>query len=380
MTWPSARRTVTCPYSSSLKPSDTPEATMSTVPWYTVLYTIVPLATAAISQPIGSVLGTNPSSRTWIRSSPLFCIIDCFAFTVQVLYNSFVSRSSLPVAFLFETEVRFKDVDEAERLATLGRGFVMRWLFFLIGTHSSFLKLVGAHGLPWTKAIGLGYATSFVFWEVVIWLYPKLQKNGLSRSMLMGRSERPTEFGFWVACCAQLLMTLWSIWDLVGIETRKVSRRPDREYSQLGPLNWLLAFVSLATGSACLVGMTWFRQKVIFTIWFMVGWMCCFLPHLAYLLNERLPESMEVDENGERVINYELQNRWSGAVFATSSAILVHHYLWSFWRYSFRAWRKGFSSSSPARRDQSGEGRSRFQSRRNRNGWFGGRSRIATGY
>lgn len=301
---------------------------MSTVPWYTILYTIIPLATAAMSQPIGSVLGTNPISRTWLRSSPLFCIVDCFAFTIQVLYNSFVSRSSLQGAFVFETEVRFKDVDESERLVLLSRGFVTRWLFFLVGTHTSALKLVGAHGLPWTKATGLCYATSFVFWEVVIWVYPMLQNKGPSRSMLVGRSERPTELGFWVACCAQFLMSLWSVWDLVGIETREVSRRSDREYSKLGALNWFFAFVSLATGLASLLGMTWFRQKFIFTFWFMAVWMCCFLSHLAYLLNERLPESMQVDENGQRTVNYELQNRWAGAVFATSGAILVHHYLW----------------------------------------------------
>lgn len=68
----------------------------------------------------------------------------------------------------------------------------------------------------------------------------------------------------------------------------------------------------------------------MFTFWFMAFWMCCFLSHLAYLPNERIPESMQVDEHGQRTNNYELQNWWAGAVFATSGAILVHHYLWPF--------------------------------------------------
>lgn len=106
---------------------------------------------------------------------------------------------------------------------------------------------MGAHGLPYTKAVGLCYATSFVFWEMVIWVYPKFQKKRLSRGML-GRNERPTEFSFWVACCAQFLMSLWSVWDLAGIETREVPKRSDREYSELGALNWFLAFVSMAAG------------------------------------------------------------------------------------------------------------------------------------
>ena len=211
----------------------------------------------------------------------------------------------------------------------------MRWLFFLIGTHSSFLKLVGAHGLPWTKAMGLCYATSFLFWEAVIWVYPKLEKKRLSGRMLVKRSERPTEIGYWAACCAQFLMSLWSVWDLVGIETRAVPRRSDREYSIPGPLNWFLAFIPLIAGIASVAGMTWFRQSFIFTAWFMALWMSCFLSHLACLLSERLPESMEVDEKGKGAKNYEIQDRWAGAVLATSCVILVHHYLWSFLALQF---------------------------------------------
>lgn len=135
----------------------------------------------------------NPLDQSWHQSHITHVAVEFTTFLYsrllcayhQVVYNSFNTRSSLQSAFVFETEVRFKDVNESERLVLLPRGFVMHWLFFLVGTHASILKLVGAHGLPWTKAIGLCYAASFVFWKTVIWLYPKNRKKTLSRSMLV---------------------------------------------------------------------------------------------------------------------------------------------------------------------------------------------------
>ena len=313
------------------------------VKWETVLYTIVPLATATMSQPVGSVLGTHPMSRTWLRSSPILCVVDVVAFIAEVMRYCLQGKIPLRDAFQFATEKRFKDVeDDGERLQYLRRSFALRWLFFLIGTHASMFKLVGARGLAWTKAIGLCFAVSFVFFELVIYLYPKLRSDDgriPTRSLFRSKWQKPTKIGFWLAALSQCLLMLWTLWDLVGIETRKIPRDPTRDYIKISIGSWIFStFCLLLCFSSLFVERlirgqhdlpTW--QRWTFLMCLVPFSMCGFLTHLVFLLNERFtsPDNPNYDpDNPDLAVNTAGQNRLFGSVLLAGALYVLDSMIW----------------------------------------------------
>lgn len=200
-----------------------------------------------MTQPVGSVLGTHPISRTWLRSSPILCIVDGLAFILQIISHHFVDHLPWRRAFRFATENRFEGVEGSEAIEESGRTFALRWLLFLIGTHASFLKLVGAEGLPGTKMLGVCFAVSFVFFEVVLYAFPKRKVDSeiVPPVLLRKRSGWAVTSGFWIGCSAQSYLFLWTFWQLVGIDTSFKIPPPQTPIQIASPKVYRFATVAL---------------------------------------------------------------------------------------------------------------------------------------
>lgn len=129
---------------------------------------------SVMTQPVGSVLGTNPISRTYLRSSPIVCAFDTLHFTAEIIVNRIVRIDhcdSFRDAITEALESRFKHVlDESEGHSTFQTQTVVRWVLFVLGTHGCILKLARATGKPWTKTWGFAYVLSFLVFEFAILL------------------------------------------------------------------------------------------------------------------------------------------------------------------------------------------------------------------
>ena len=51
----------------------------------TKVYILLSLAISTLAQPVGSVLSSNLISKPYLRSSPIFCLIDTFVFVFDIL-------------------------------------------------------------------------------------------------------------------------------------------------------------------------------------------------------------------------------------------------------------------------------------------------------
>lgn len=128
---------------------------------------LIGLSGSAITQPVGSVLGTPSISRTWLRSSPVICAVDSHlpaAGSAQPHGSVSLLRCVAYVAM----RARFPNREE---LKDSNRALVIRWVLFAIGSYSSILKILFASGVPFSKAWGLMFATSFLVFELAIFLY-----------------------------------------------------------------------------------------------------------------------------------------------------------------------------------------------------------------
>lgn len=121
---------------------------------YDILYSRS-LATSTMAQPVGSILGTNPTSRTYLRSWPIFCAFSALQFIVEIVLLRIYYFDSLQGAAIDAAGRIFKHVaNESENLTTFRIQAVVRWAFFLLGTHGCIFKLASAIGIPWSKTWG----------------------------------------------------------------------------------------------------------------------------------------------------------------------------------------------------------------------------------
>ena len=125
-----------------------------------------------MTQPSGRVCGVSARFRTYLRASPIFCIVDTVLLLIRlVLYR----LSGLPLR-LAAREVKNARFDEAEVQSAEG-GFqalqnltFVRWLLFGLGTLPQAVKLIVLGNVPWTKVWGLFFLSSFLVLEVVFWM------------------------------------------------------------------------------------------------------------------------------------------------------------------------------------------------------------------
>ena len=109
-----------------------------------------------MTQPYGRVCGLSAQFRTYLRISPIFCLLD----TVVLLIRLGLDRTNDLPWRAAAREVKNARFDE-EEVQTAEGGFqaledliFVRWLLFSLGTVPQAVKLAALGNVPWTKAWG----------------------------------------------------------------------------------------------------------------------------------------------------------------------------------------------------------------------------------
>jgi len=135
-----------------------------------------------MTQPCGRICGMDPITRTYIRSSPIFCGFDTLAIIINFLVHLFNGVGPLRAAKSI-VAARFEGIDdEVEGLQYLEKVTFIRWVVFII-TLTQSIKLFALRGVPGSQAWGYLFLASYVAIEVVILLgnaYERLQTTNVS--------------------------------------------------------------------------------------------------------------------------------------------------------------------------------------------------------
>jgi hypothetical protein len=122
-----------------------------------------------MTQPSGPVLELPSHHGTSLRSSPIFCALDALTFLIKVAFSQLCPGVSWLTAVTQTIRQRYSDVeDEAEGIQSLEKINVTRWVFLLVGTLGPTVKMAAMEGIPWRKAWGMMYLSSFLVVEPMV--------------------------------------------------------------------------------------------------------------------------------------------------------------------------------------------------------------------
>jgi hypothetical protein len=144
------------------------DPTADEVKWQVALFALMPLALAAMTQPVGYVLNRRPEYRFWLRSSPIYCAGDMVVFVIRVCVCYILAPTFSWKHVKAEIAYRFRDDELAQPGSGYERTILGRWLLLgLSGIPCQTIKLVGMEGVPWTLSFALLYFLSIVFGEAM---------------------------------------------------------------------------------------------------------------------------------------------------------------------------------------------------------------------
>jgi hypothetical protein len=220
------------PHNTAPKNSNqlTPPA-FSQVTWETALWTLIPLAINTMSQPSGCVCSFPAKYRTYLRSSPLFCLADSLSILIHlILYlTTFPFKDGIRLLI----QQRFgkeddEDIDEdanesrEEGIQAIEKLTWLRWIFFVFGTLGPGIKLMAMGGVPLTKAFGAIFLISFVMVEVLVilsWLYGNYEAvpEAHDAEKLKKTKDKLSEIDDWLQASARALHGVLLVWAAVDI-------------------------------------------------------------------------------------------------------------------------------------------------------------------
>ena len=130
------------------------------------------LALNSMTQPSGRVCGFHSRYRTYLRSSPLICILDPMLTVLRFVQLTLKKRSQEPDISLLETlglvlDERFYDIDDVR---SVGSSTWIRWILFVMGPLPQAIRLASFRGVRWNQMVGACFLVSWIWCEVLIGL------------------------------------------------------------------------------------------------------------------------------------------------------------------------------------------------------------------
>ncbi|PMD13026.1 hypothetical protein NA56DRAFT_652055 [Hyaloscypha hepaticicola] len=204
----------------------------SPVSWQTLFWTLIPLVTNVMTQPSGRVLSQPSRYRTYLRTSPIICFLDAFAFLIRVFSAPYFLH--VPISRALNTTIRerygdIKDEDASEGIQSLEKQTWLRWVFFVVGTLGPSIKLMAMQGVPWTKVWGALFLFAFLVIEAGALLGKKSSMSSAYSSLpaINGQATRTTSerqvlqgfetietFTSWYGIMAHCAVFVWAFFDL----------------------------------------------------------------------------------------------------------------------------------------------------------------------
>jgi hypothetical protein len=162
-----------------------------------------------MAQPGGRVCGLPSRYRTYLRCSPLLCVVDAVSILLRMLVSTYLGQSPLEALGTLLHE-RFKDSegagsqdsrqptnhnatveldDQSGGVQSLERMTWLRWLWFILGTLPPAIKLASMRGVPWTQVWGMIFLASWIINEGLV-IFAAMNQSFFATSSL-GRISWP---------------------------------------------------------------------------------------------------------------------------------------------------------------------------------------------
>lgn len=185
-----------------------------------------------MSQPSGRVCGFPAKYRTYLRSSPLFCLADSLSILIHLILYLTTFPFKDAIRLLIQQRFGKGDDDDADESREEGIQAIekltwLRWIFFVLGTLGPGIKLMAMEGVPWTKNFGAIFLISFVMVEVLVilsWLYgeyeavPEAQDaEAHDAEKLKKTKDKLLEIDDWLHATARALHVVLLVWAAVDI-------------------------------------------------------------------------------------------------------------------------------------------------------------------
>ncbi|KAF2267548.1 hypothetical protein CC78DRAFT_613981 [Lojkania enalia] len=140
----------------------------SPVSWQSAFWSLPPIAINAMMQPSGRVFSYDLSLRTYLRSSPIVCILDATLITIRFATYLCITHSPFTAASRV-IAIRNEDIGNAESwgFQHLEQSVFLRGFLFIAGVLPQIIKLLACSGLPWTQTWACFYLAPFVVVEAI---------------------------------------------------------------------------------------------------------------------------------------------------------------------------------------------------------------------
>jgi len=118
-----------------------------------------------MTQPSGRVCAFSAHLRTWLRSSPIVCIVDALSLLFRIGVQTLRTRS-LKLAAEVSLTQRFNSVESFSELQAMEKFPIYRWALIVLPAIFQALKLFGAKIIPWSQGWMYCYVFGFVILEI----------------------------------------------------------------------------------------------------------------------------------------------------------------------------------------------------------------------
>ncbi|PVH75458.1 hypothetical protein DL98DRAFT_658139 [Cadophora sp. DSE1049] len=134
------------------------------------------LALNSMTQPCGRVCGIDNRYRTYLRSSPIICVLDIIMMLSRFPHLIIKRRIPAKKSARLTIMERFDDDSPVEGIQVLGSTVWIRWLLFMMGPLPQAIRLASFQGVFWSKVLGFGFLVPWLIMELMILISVKMAR------------------------------------------------------------------------------------------------------------------------------------------------------------------------------------------------------------
>lgn len=155
-------------------------ASLPEVSWQTLFWITTTLALNSMTQPCGQVCRTPSRYRTYLRSSPLICVLDIINLWSKWIYLAYSRRLSLSHSAKLVITERFganapapaEGGNEKSESSTW-----LRWLLFVMGPLPQAVRLTSFENVALNQALGAAFLVPWLICEVLIYCSKRMDMD-----------------------------------------------------------------------------------------------------------------------------------------------------------------------------------------------------------
>jgi hypothetical protein len=240
-------------FSSRFTSEAIPSTSNSPVHWQSAFWGIVLIAFNTMIQDSGDICGRPAQYRFMTRSSPFVCLADSITILIHFATLCFHSSplNALRLVAVSRGQHRTPEDETSTKVSTI----LVLWIVRVLALIQA-IKVVGLQGLPWTKAFGAMFLSSYMLVEAMnLVSLPDETTSMRDRSKAQTIRKCLAEPLFQVAAWSQLVLWTYSL------------HSPFPDFTSLGSPSFIKFLAPIP--SIILVASA--SSMVMFTVYFILG-------------------------------------------------------------------------------------------------------------